>query len=202
MAYYQFNEGMASANNSGLTTLPDLVSNNDGTLTGFTLNGGTSNWTPGAPINQFLTTEISLNAGVLTAVQTASTYQWIDCDTNMPINGATAITFIPTVIGNYAVEITELGCTQRSVCINVSTLSNSRENVTNVKLRHNPSSSLVFDGILSNDAQIVIYSLSGKEIHQGLVKELYRNTRPIANGLYMVTLSQNGASKTFKWIKE
>ncbi|MBL7796806.1 MAG: DUF1573 domain-containing protein, partial [Saprospiraceae bacterium] len=45
VAYYQFNEGVAGANNAGETTLPDVAGgNNNGTLTDFALNGSTSNW--------------------------------------------------------------------------------------------------------------------------------------------------------------
>ena len=45
VAYYQFNHGVNGADNSGITTLDDLTSNNyDGTLTNFSLNGASSNW--------------------------------------------------------------------------------------------------------------------------------------------------------------
>lgn len=41
---YQFEVGVPGGNNAGLTTLPDLAGMNPGTLTGFSLNGSTSNW--------------------------------------------------------------------------------------------------------------------------------------------------------------
>lgn len=45
VAYYNFDQGIAAGNNTGLTTLNDLTTNNnDGTLNNFTLNGSTSNW--------------------------------------------------------------------------------------------------------------------------------------------------------------
>lgn len=44
IARYAFDEGIAGSNNAGVTNLPDLAGNNDGTLNNFTLNGGTSNW--------------------------------------------------------------------------------------------------------------------------------------------------------------
>ncbi len=49
-AYYQFNEGLALANNAGINNLPDISGNgHDGTLINFSLNGTTSNWVaPGA----------------------------------------------------------------------------------------------------------------------------------------------------------
>ncbi|MBK8567551.1 MAG: choice-of-anchor D domain-containing protein [Saprospiraceae bacterium] len=45
MAYYKFNQGVASGNNAGLTTLTDATANgNNGTLINFGLTGGNSNW--------------------------------------------------------------------------------------------------------------------------------------------------------------
>ncbi|MEQ9405584.1 MAG: LamG-like jellyroll fold domain-containing protein [Cyclobacteriaceae bacterium] len=67
LAYYNFDQGIPTANNSGLTTLIDGTANGyDGTLTSFTLDGNNSNWafsgsldaTPNEPIN-LTTTEIS-----------------------------------------------------------------------------------------------------------------------------------------------
>ncbi|MFN5879237.1 MAG: LamG-like jellyroll fold domain-containing protein, partial [Flavobacteriales bacterium] len=45
---YNFNQGVAAANNSGITTLSDQSgNNNNGTLLNFALNGSTSNWVNG-----------------------------------------------------------------------------------------------------------------------------------------------------------
>ncbi|MBE7441288.1 MAG: gliding motility-associated C-terminal domain-containing protein [Flavobacteriales bacterium] len=45
IAYYNFNQGVAGANNSGINTLTDSSPNNiSGTLNGFSLNGNVSNW--------------------------------------------------------------------------------------------------------------------------------------------------------------
>lgn len=42
--YYKFNEGQAGADNTGVTTLNDDLSANNGELNNFTLNGNSSNW--------------------------------------------------------------------------------------------------------------------------------------------------------------
>ncbi len=47
-AYYSFDHGVAFGENAGETTLSDVTGNgNDGTLTGFSLSGNTSNWSLG-----------------------------------------------------------------------------------------------------------------------------------------------------------
>ncbi len=43
-ASYNFNQGLAAGSNTGLTTLPDLKSTNNGVLVNFALNGTTSNF--------------------------------------------------------------------------------------------------------------------------------------------------------------
>jgi len=61
---------------------------------------------------------------LLTANQTAASYQWIDCTNgDIPIDGATDPTFEPTVNGDYSVAITQNGCTVTSDCQTVSTIS-------------------------------------------------------------------------------
>ncbi|MGJ8683817.1 MAG: LamG-like jellyroll fold domain-containing protein [Nonlabens sp.] len=201
-AYFQFNEGMPSASNSGINSLPELVSGNDGTLNGFSLSGGTSNWTPGAPVTRFIDTDVSQNAGVLTAAQSGVTYQWIDCSTNMPITGATGMTFTPTMVGDYAVDITSLGCTQRSDCETVTTLGIDAIALSDVALVQNPSAFLSFSGLLASDTQVAIYTLSGKKVFTSTLNNSQLIQPNISSGLYMVTVSKNGASKRLKWIKE
>lgn len=52
VAYYSFNQGIPSADNAGITSLTDKTTNAyNGTLHNFTLNGTTSNWVNGAPLN-------------------------------------------------------------------------------------------------------------------------------------------------------
>lgn len=66
VVYYDFNEGTPGGNNAGLTQLPDLTGNGfDGVLSGFALNGGTSNWIgSGALIDQNTPTPIGSSLSV------------------------------------------------------------------------------------------------------------------------------------------
>jgi hypothetical protein len=51
LLYYRFNTGIASADNSGQTTLTDLTSNAiNGSLNNFALTGSSSNWLDGYPL--------------------------------------------------------------------------------------------------------------------------------------------------------
>ena len=52
VAYYQFNLGVAGGTNTGLTTLPDLIGSNNGTLQTFSLTGSLSNWITGVALTR------------------------------------------------------------------------------------------------------------------------------------------------------
>jgi Secretion system C-terminal sorting domain/FG-GAP-like repeat len=62
-------------------------------------------------------TTINSTLDSLTAEQTDALYQWIDCSTLLAITGDTNQTFVPTITGDYAVEITLGTCVDTSVCV-------------------------------------------------------------------------------------
>src|SRR6185437_12328633 len=111
LAYYQFDEGVASGNNSAITTLTDVTGNGyDGTLNNFALTGTTSNWTnPGGVTNgvnapAFVAPVVTVNSPTIcagtAATLTASgvvTYTWSSSATTA------TITATPTVTTNYTV---------------------------------------------------------------------------------------------------
>ena len=81
VAYYTCNQGVASGNNAGLNTLMDFApGGNDGTLTNFALNGGSSNWVSGAAI----TPGISFNQS---AVAACDSFFWAGDSTTYTSSG-------------------------------------------------------------------------------------------------------------------
>lgn len=202
LSYYQFNEGVANVSNTGINNLPEFVSGNDGTLQGFSLNGVASNWVTGAPVTRFIDTSVTLASNVLTAAQTGATYQWIDCNTGNNIAGETNASFSPIANGDYAVEITLLGCTQESNCINVNTLSIVSNLLNGVELASNPSKILNFNNYISGKIDVTVHSLTGKELFKQSLVDSKSISTSLSSGLYLVTVKHNGYSKTFKWIKK
>ncbi|MFL9839275.1 LamG-like jellyroll fold domain-containing protein, partial [Flavobacterium sp. ST-75] len=126
-AYFQFNEGIAGADNTGVTTVYDSTDNEyEGTFNGLALTGTTSNFVAGDTELAMVVIDntVTLESGVLTATEVSEgvTYQWIDCDNeDTPIEGATTQAFTPIVNGNYAVVITNGGCSVQSDCTEVTT---------------------------------------------------------------------------------
>ena len=74
VAYYDFNEGMPNDTNTGVTTLPELVSGANGTLNNFALTGTSSNWVNGVT---------GLNGGT----PTDSSFSWTTCGPVMSPSG-------------------------------------------------------------------------------------------------------------------
>lgn len=65
-------------------------------------------------------TSVTVTNNVLMANATSAVYQWIDCNTKLPISGANAQQFSPTVNGDYAVIITQNNCTDTSACYTIT----------------------------------------------------------------------------------
>lgn len=109
------------------------------------------------------TVTITLGPTTITADQAGATYQWIDCNNgNAPIDGETNQSFIPTVDGDYAVEITLNGCTVISTCTNALSIDETSLDAL-VKLYPNP----VEDRLHVNTqlpVLIEVYNLNGIKI--------------------------------------
>ncbi len=131
VADYHFNQGVAAANNAGITTLTDASGNNrNGTLQNFALNGTYSNWlapggvtsgssaTPAIPTSISATTHISCNGGnngsaTVTATGVGPfTYSWA------PIGGSSA-TATGLAAGTYSCTVSN-GCASSVATVTIT----------------------------------------------------------------------------------
>lgn len=109
-------------------------------------------------------TTLTLAGDSLTANQAGASYQWIDCDSGMPIQGATSQSYLPAVSGSYAVVITSGVCSDTSACEAVVVLGNPDSQLLSMELFPNPSQgefTLRVHGLIS-PAVITVYDLHGK----------------------------------------
>lgn len=65
---------------------------------------------------QSIDTSVIKNNFTLTAVATTGSFQWLNCNTGNPILGATSASFLPLDSGNYAVIVSQNGCSDTSSC--------------------------------------------------------------------------------------
>lgn len=134
-------------------------------------------------------------------------FQWLNCDTGMPVAGATSSTFVPTASGNYAVELTVNSCVDTSSCYAVI-VSNTQNQNWNAGLKYYPNpvnDQLNIElGKVYNDLQLSIYSVDGKAV----LTQNYTQTEQIGldlnipNGVYFVELKNAEEFVVFKILKE
>lgn len=142
----------------------------------------------------------------LTADQTSASYQWINCTTNASISGATSQSYIPSVSGNYAVEITSGTCTEISNCIIFDTLGLDNFLASEVKVFPNPVKANLNVEITDNNETIALdlFDVSGKLVLQ---KSITNDTsslhmKNLPQGIYFLKVSSSKKTGTYKVVKE
>ncbi len=150
---------------------------------------------------------ITQTVTTLTANQTSASYQWINCDTGLPISGATSQSYIPTVNGSYAVEITSGSCTELSQCIELSTLGLDAFLASEVSIFPNPVKTNL-NVVISNNTEAIaldLFDVSGKLISQKRItneENMFLQMKNMSSGIYFLKVSSSEKSGTYKIVKE
>ena len=76
VAYYNFNQGTAGGTNTGINSLIEAVSGNNGSLNGFSLSGSTSNWVTGATLSAGLSSSKITTTACDSMVSPSGNYVW------------------------------------------------------------------------------------------------------------------------------
>jgi hypothetical protein len=94
---------------------------------------------------QNIDTTVTQNGIQLTANMSGANYQWLDCNAgNSIIPGATAQTYIPSLNGNYAVEISMNNCVDTSFCNLVNTININELSIENpLSIFPNPATNVL-----------------------------------------------------------
>jgi NAD-dependent dihydropyrimidine dehydrogenase PreA subunit len=68
-----------------------------------------------------INTEVMVFAGTIQSLEDtlSATFQWVDCNSNIPIEGQTGHSFTPTISGEYAVIISRGVCSETSDCVTI-----------------------------------------------------------------------------------
>ena len=146
-----------------------------------------------------VTTTVASNNVTISANNTNGTYQWIDCDdNNAVITGETSIDYTPTVDGNYAVIVTEAGCTETSACVNIAATGLGEISSISIALYPNPTINGVFtvdfDGVLND---IVVVDMLGRAIELPTNLETgVVNGSTLESGKYFVRIFANDQTIT------
>jgi hypothetical protein len=135
-----------------------------------------------------------LDVDQLSAAQNGATYQWIDCATQLALNGETNQTFTATQDGSYKCEVTFGACTEETTCIDLL-FADVKELASDlVSVNPNPSNRF-FTVDLSNVEATTIHILNaiGEEVYQAkctgsaFVVDLKDNP----TGVYLIQVDTN-----------
>lgn len=144
--------------------------------------------------------ELTLSATAADAVS----YQWYNCDTNSPIEGATNQSFTVSASGSYKVEIADGECSIFSRCMEITILGSREPGFTDVEIYPNPAvDRLMMKGESVNSFRYTIMDLSGHILKHDLQGS---NMRPVdvsslKPGLYIIDIYIGLNKNQFKFIK-
>jgi hypothetical protein len=143
---------------------------------------------------------VSKSLATLTATTLTADYQWLDCDNDTLITGATSATFVATTNGSYAVIVTQNGCSDTSACVTVDSLGIGINEHTNGALKEvypNPSQG-VFTVELKKATTLFVFDITGEEVYREQVRagKSQLNLQTLSDGIYYLrTAHHNEAIK-------
>lgn len=166
-------------------------------------NGCDSTVTTVLTVNSVSSTGVMAAGMTLTATASGAQYQWLDCGNNFaPISGATNQTFTATADGSYAVEISQNGCTDTSVCTTVSTAGLNEWNAASVQVYPNPVSDYLTIQSPVALSSVTIADLSGKiQAVTGTMEKCYVGN--LVDGIYLVRITTTeGTTAVYRIVKK
>jgi hypothetical protein len=143
----------------------------------------------------------SSNSVDLTAVGTADSLEWIDCD-NMTIMQTDGIDYTPTQNGNYAVVgFTLDGCSDTSDCFSVTTLALESEVLSKIKLFPNPATHEINIQVGFELKMIEILDVTGRIVLS--TKDEVLDVSRLNKGSYIVNIYDlSGERYTKEFVKQ
>lgn len=126
----------------------------------------------------------------LTATVSGLNYQWLNCNDNYSqIGGAINQTYIATVNGSYAVEVTNNGCVDTSNCMNVTTISLSEIDFNSlINIYPNPTNGELHINSEISILKIEVINLLGEVVFD-IEKQNSIDLSFLSNGFYQIIIT-------------
>ncbi|TNE80278.1 MAG: T9SS type A sorting domain-containing protein [Bacteroidetes bacterium] len=146
---------------------------------------------------------------VLFSTNSNASYQWLDCNLGYNvIPGAQDSNFLVTQDGNYAVELTEMGCKDTSQCIQVSITGINEQATDNYSILFYPNPFFSSFTIKLEQVEAETNVVIKNSVGQVVLKSTFQNSSDFEielnepPGFYFVIIdSGNGVGKTIKVLK-
>ena len=170
-------------------------------------SAGSDTITQSITVNNVNTT-VSVNGITITSAASNATYQWINCSTNSPVNGATSASFTPAANGSYAVVVTQNGCSDTSQCTTISSVGINELAANDLLVIYpNPSKGLfvLYDEQHVLSGQLVtISNLLGETVYSTTMQDSKTpvDLSSVKNGVYLVMIESNYGRLVTRIVKE
>lgn len=148
---------------------------------------------------------ITVSNDTITSNATGATYQWLNCDNNYAvISGETNQEFIAQTNGNYAVQVTQNGCADTSVCELVLTTTVNNAVNYDVQIYPNPTKGYVnidFGNTTVNRVQVI--TVDGRIIinESNVSKATTINLEGESKGVFFLKLELENKVTVIKLLK-
>lgn len=133
----------------------------------------------------------------------ADSYQWINCQDNGAISGATSQSYTATANGDYAVIITEGNCTDTSDCQTISTVDvHEQALIDNMSLFPNPNNGqfTINFGQQLGEVQVSVHDLQGRVIEKYNLENIATKEIDLTgrSGAFMIHVATQAGDRTFR----
>ncbi len=149
-------------------------------------------------------TSVTLNGNVLTATATNAAYQWIDCTTGVALANGTSQSFTPPTNGDFAVLITQNGCSVHSACYNVTWVGLSQLADSGLRVYPNPSAGTAYLELMVDDASVTVLDVRGQVVLESQVvtqSPFLLDLKAVPTGVYFVAVTTGNSQTVVKWVK-
>ena len=136
---------------------------------------------------------LTVSSTALTSNMANASYQWINCNTNLPISSETNQSFSPSASGSYAVAVTVGSCTELSSCVDFTSLDAESFKLNTIKVFPNPVlSTLNIEHPFNEDLSFGLFTIEGKKIFEQVLtkKRSELNVSQFSSGPYFVRISE------------
>lgn len=145
----------------------------------------------------------------LVVEQIYSQYQWINCSTNTPVEGAVNNFFKPIVGEEFAVKVSKDNCEIVSECYSfISLITGTDSGKQSIEVFPNPTLGIInviFPHRIDIASAMLISSIGSKVFEQnwsGYLSHVELDTKELCPGLYFLIITTKSSVLTFKIYKE
>ncbi len=141
----------------------------------------------------------SVSGATITASNTNATYQWLDCNNNYAvIPGAINQSFTPSSNGSYAVQLTENGCSDTTLCVQISNLGLNVNYSTLFTIHPNPATNqvIISSQFFTENEAVQIFNTAGQLVLEypnlSPQDQTYTiNVEQLNSGIYFIKIGES-----------